>query len=60
MSDVTHPLRGRPVRQPCIECKRAPRLGETFGPHDAGWDFTGLCPECWDRITAEPDDDEAA
>ena len=60
--EPTHPLRGRAVTVPCIECKRAPREGETFGPHAEGWDFTGICPECWDRITAEPhdeDDDEA-
>lgn len=58
MSDPTYPLRGRAVTEPCIQCHREPREGETFGPHAEGWDFTGICPECWDAITAEPDEDD--
>lgn len=60
MSDPTYPLRGRAVNHPCITCKRKPREGETFGPHEKGWDFTGICPECWDAITDEPDDEESS
>jgi hypothetical protein len=53
---VTAPRQGDPVDRPCMRCKREPRTGETFGPHAEGWDFIGLCPECWDVVT-EPDED---
>lgn len=53
---MTEPRRGELVTSPCAICKREPREGETYGPHAAGWDFTDVCPECWDRITAEPEE----
>ena len=58
MSDPSYPLVDQAVVAPCIHCKRSPRSGETFGPHKKGWDFTGICPECWDKITEEPDDED--
>ena len=55
---ITAPRQGERVTQPCIICKRPPCHGETFGPHAEGWDFTGICPECWDKETVEPEEEE--
>lgn len=60
MKRVTQPRKGQPVDAPCMICKRQPREGEVYGSHDTAWDFTDICPECWDRMFAEEDDEEAA
>jgi len=52
------PRAGDEVILPCRFCKRDPRPGEKFGTEPEAWDFTGICPECWDEKIAEPDDDE--
>ena len=57
---LSNPRAGEAVCSPCFVCKRDPRAGETYGPHAEGWDFTGICPECWDRVTAEPDEPDQA
>lgn len=49
------PLLNEPVEVSCMRCQRAPREGETYGPHPEGWDFTGICPECWDAMFSEED-----
>ena len=54
------PKLSKPIDGPCTRCKREPRPGETYGPHEEGWDFTGICPTCWNEITAEPEEEEAA
>jgi hypothetical protein len=56
---VTNPRKDEPVARPCIKCHRDPRPGETYGPHAEGWDFLGICPGCWDEITAEDDEERA-
>jgi hypothetical protein len=40
----------------CIICKRDPVAGETYGSHADGWDFTGICPECWDKSMGDAPD----
>jgi len=49
-------MKGKPVRGICLFCKRQPRPGETYGTHAEGWDYTNICPECWDAETAEDDE----
>ena len=51
-----YPKLGERVTGRCICCGRVPRNSETYGPHREGWDFTGVCPECWDQATMDPDD----
>jgi hypothetical protein len=55
---IEHPRREEAVDRSCIRCHRDPRPGETYGPYEEGWDFTGICPECWNAITAEDEEDE--
>jgi hypothetical protein len=57
MPDMTYPKRGRPVSCNCIFCDRLPITGETYGPNEGQWDHTGICPECWDKTCADPDDE---
>jgi hypothetical protein len=53
---VTEPRKGQLVLDPCKFCRRQPRIGERYGTGAADWDFTGICPECWDETTAEDED----
>lgn len=53
------PRRGEPVDAPCTRCDRQPRPGERHGVGPDDWDFTGLCPQCWDTVTIDPEDAEA-
>lgn len=49
---------GQPVEGVCQFCDRPPRNGETYGTHTEGWDFTNICPECWDELVDEADEEE--
>ena len=53
---MTYPRRNEPVQGECIFCHRSPRDGEVYGPHEDDWDFTNVCPECWDDNFYEDDD----
>jgi hypothetical protein len=55
---VREPLKGEPVRGICFFCKRPPLPGEVYGPHAEGWDFTNICPECWNRVAAEHEEED--
>ena len=50
------PRYNEPVDRPCDFCGREPNAGERYGTEPGTWDFTNICPECWDDTTAEPDD----
>lgn len=53
----SYPNQGLPVQGGCIFCGRAPIAGETYGPEPDQWDFTNICPECWDKTTDDTVED---
>jgi len=50
---ITTPRKGAPVTEHCIWCDRLPREGEKYGTEPKDWDFTNICPECWDKAFKE-------
>lgn len=46
-----HHMNGKPVHGTCINCGRPPDVDEKYGIGPKDWDFTNMCPKCWDSIT---------
>jgi hypothetical protein len=55
---VSYPKLGLEVENSCIECGRHAQPGEVYGTGVKDWDFTDLCPLCWDNITHEDNWDD--
>jgi hypothetical protein len=55
---VSFPRKDELVDVACRFCQRGPRTGERYGPGADQWDFTGICPECWNATMAEPEQEE--
>ena len=52
-SGVNRPKLGQSVTGDCIICGRPPKAGETYGTEADQWDFTNICPQCWDNLFKE-------
>lgn len=51
-----HPRNSLPVEGPCVACGRSPRPGEIYGTRPEDWDFTNMCPDCWDKMADDGDE----
>lgn len=51
MSPTEHPKNGTPAVGPCYFCNRLPKEGEKYGTGPEDWDFSEICPECWEEVT---------